>query len=398
MTDLLESEIVIMDGALQAQHDQAEKMLPLDGEKLSFLRNKAQTFIEKTLAIPINSPDFQHQTEVIYTLANNAIKQAAQYANHILDQPVSRCQKNVDQGVGDSIAQLRMLVEDLSPTPENIFVQRKLFGLIPWGNRVREYFSRYESAQGHLNAIIEELLAGKDALLRDNASIEEERIRLWQLLLTLREYAVLGKYLDEVLCQRIAEIALDDEGTAEELKKHLLFYLRQKQMDILTQLAVSMQGYMALDVIRKNNFELIKGVDRATNSTVSALRTAVITAQALTQQKLVLSQINVLNETTGRLIAQTAQMMQEQAGQIQQKASSANIELEQLKTAFRHIYAAIDTLDDYKSKALGDMAQTIEALREESTKAQSYLQREYQQDPSERQEDQSDNNPLQLEL
>ena len=56
---------------------------------------------------------------------------------------------------------------------------------------------------------------------------------------------------------------------------------------------MNIQGYLALDMIRKNNLELMKGVDRATTTTVAALRTAVIVAQALNNQKLVLDQISV---------------------------------------------------------------------------------------------------------
>ena len=78
----------------------------------------------------------------------------------------------------------------------------------------------------------------------------------------------------------------------------MLFSVRQKHQDLLTQLAVSVQGYLALDLIRRNNVELIKGVQRATTTTVSALRTAVIVAQALADQKLVLDQITALNTTT----------------------------------------------------------------------------------------------------
>ena len=76
--------------------------------------------------------------------------------------------------------------------------------------------------------------------------------------------------------------------------------MRQKRQDLLTQLAVSVQGYLALDLIRRNNVELIKGVDRATTTTISALRTAVIVAQALSDQKLVLDQITALNRRPAR--------------------------------------------------------------------------------------------------
>src|SRR6202165_324382 len=109
--------------------------------------------------------------------------------------------------------------------------------------------------------------------------------------------------------QQVGGIQASDPDRAKVLQEDVLFYVRQKDQDILTQLAVSVQGYLALDVIRRNNVELIKGVDRATTTTVSALRTAVIVAQARAHQKLVLDQITALNTTTGNLIESTSEML-----------------------------------------------------------------------------------------
>ena len=81
----------------------------------------------------------------------------------------------------------------------------------------------------------------------------------------------------------------------------MLFHVRQKRQDLLTLLAVYIQGYLAIDIIIKNNVELIKGVDRASTTTISGLRIAVIVAQTLGNQKLVLDQIAALNTTTLRV-------------------------------------------------------------------------------------------------
>src|SRR5262245_64362370 len=118
----------------------------------------------------------------------------------------------------------------------------------------------------------------------------------------LRQYVYLAQHLDSSLSAKIAGIEAADPERAKALKEDGLFYVRQKVQDLLTQLAVSAQGYMALDMIRRNNVELIKGVDRATTTTVSALRTAVIVSQALADQKLVLDQITALNTTTSNMI------------------------------------------------------------------------------------------------
>jgi uncharacterized protein YaaN involved in tellurite resistance len=155
----------------------------------------------------------------------------------------------------------------------------------------------------------------------------------------------------------------------------MLFYVRQKVQDLLTQLAVSVQGYLSLDMVRKNNLELIKGVDRASTTTISALRTAVIVAQALTNQKLVLDQVTALNRTTSDMIAGTARMMKQQAADIGRQASSSSVEIDKLKAAFSDIYTSMDMMAEYKVKALDNMQQTVTALSDEVEKSKTYLDR-----------------------
>jgi len=160
----------------------------------------------------------------------------------------------------------------------------------------------------------------------------------------------------------------------------MLFYARQKVTDLLTQMSVNIQGYLALDMIRKNNLELMKGVDRATTTTVSALRTAVIVAQALANQKLVLDQITALNTTTGNLIAATSEMLRDQSAAIHQQAASGTIEIAKLQQAFQNIYLTMDAVADFKVKALDAMQTTVNTLSDEVSKSRSYLDRVRRQD------------------
>jgi uncharacterized protein YaaN involved in tellurite resistance len=186
---------------------------------------------------------------------------------------------------------------------------------------------------------------------------------------------VLTSALDAQLVESIATVRVSDPAKADILTSDLLFVVRQKHQDLLTQLAVSAQGYLALDVVRKNNVELIKGVERATTTTISALRTAVIVAQALANQKLVLDQITALNSTTSNLIVATSQMLKTQSAQISEQATSATISLESLETAFQNIYDTIDALDGYKIKAVETMGKTVAALQAKLGEATEYLER-----------------------
>jgi uncharacterized protein YaaN involved in tellurite resistance len=167
-----------------------------------------------------------------------------------------------------------------------------------------------------------------------------------------------------------------DPERARVLKEDLLFPVRQKVQDLLTQLAVSVQGYLALDLIRRNNVELIKGVDRATTTTVSALRTAVIVAQALSDQKLVLDQVTALDTVTGNLIESTSEMLHQQSARVSEQAASSTVELARLQAAFANVYATMDEIDAFKIKALDSLSKTIDALSSEVEKSHKYLERE----------------------
>jgi uncharacterized protein YaaN involved in tellurite resistance len=155
----------------------------------------------------------------------------------------------------------------------------------------------------------------------------------------------------------------------------MLFYVRQKVQDLSSQLAVSVQGYLALDIIRRNNTELIRGVGRAATTTISALRTAVIVTQALGDQRLVLDQITALNMTTSNLIEGTSTLLRSQTTTVGQLAGASAIDVGKLQAAFDNVYAALDEVDTYKLKALDTMSRTVDAMTTQINRAQPYLDR-----------------------
>jgi uncharacterized protein YaaN involved in tellurite resistance len=312
-------------------------------------------------------------------MGSQDIRDAASVSNRLLDKPTKAMEAGIFDKTSDvstSLVQLRRTVEDLDPSRQGMFSKKHFWNLIPFfGNRVRDYFAKYQSAQSHLNAIIDALLRGQDELQQDNASIEQEKSNLWTTMGNLRQYAFMAQKLDTALSAKIDSIQATDPDKAKTLQEDGLFYVRQKEQDLLTELAVSAQGYMALDMIRKNNLELIKGVDRATTTTVSALRTAVIVSQALADQKLVLDQITALNTTTSNMIETTSEMLKDQGTKIHEQAVSTTIDMQKLQKAFDNVYAALDEIDTYKVAALDTMQKTVDALGQEIGEAQKRLDR-----------------------
>ena len=360
----------------QTQAAEAVKIDPAQQQKLDQM---VSTYLEAVTSLDTHDQAFAARVNDIAKLGDDDIRASAQVSNRLPDKPMAEIsQGGISQAsnVTKSLLSLRKTVEDLDPQKQgNLLSPRKLLGVIPYGDRLADYFHKYQSSQGHINAIIVSLYDGQDELRRDNADIEQEKANLWATMGRLRQYAYLAEQLDKGLTAKIAEIEATDPDRAKTLKEDLLFPVRQKRQDLLTQLAVSVQGYLALDLIRRNNVELIKGVDRATTTTVSALRTAVIVAQALSDQKLVLDQITALNETTGALIESTSQMLHEQSTQISEQAASATVDLARLQKAFQNIYATMDEIDTFKVKALDNMEQTINALSTEIDKSKTYIDR-----------------------
>ncbi len=354
--------------------EKAMGLVPVTDEQKSKLETKVDAFVNDLVAQDAKSPEFGKRVDQLTNMGRREIVEAAGQSNRFLDRPV----RSMDEGstVGTDLAELRRTVEDLDPSKRgNLLAPRKLFGIIPFGNKLRNYFDGYKTAQSHISSILERLAGGKDELLMDNAAIDVERQNLWTAMGKLEQMIHMSKALDAKLEAKANELDASDPEKARAIRDTALFYVRQRTQDLLTQMAVTVQGYLALDLVKKNNVELVKGVDRASTTTVGALRTAVTVAQAMTNQKLVLEQITQLNTTTANIIDGTGKMMRENTALIHEQAAASTIPLETLSQAFTNIYQTMDEIDTFKVKALENMKQTVGALESEVEKSKGYIAR-----------------------
>ncbi|HEY2735416.1 MAG TPA: toxic anion resistance protein [Polyangiales bacterium] len=371
-----ESELVLTPPAPvpAVEADKAAGLVPLDDKQKSQLAKRVDIFIDELSALDANSPEFGRKVEQLTNLGRREIAEAAGHSNRFLDRPVKAMQS--ESGVGADLAALRRTVEDLDPGRRgDLLAPKRLFGVVPFGSKLRDYFDGYKSAQSHISAILTRLAGGKDELLKDNAAIDVERQALWQAMGRLEQMIHVSKALDRGLEAKALDLESSDPEKAKAMRDSALFYTRQRSNDLLTQMAVTVQGYLALDLVKKNNVELVKGVDRASTTTVAALRTAVTVAQALTAQKLVLNQITALNSTTANIIESTSDLLQKQSGEIHKQAAASTIPVETLKRAFQNIYQTMDAIDQFKSQALVSMKTTVDALSDEVEKSRGYIAR-----------------------
>lgn len=363
------------------QEEQASGMVPVPTERQNEIASQAKAYVAEIASMDSRSPEFQQKVEGLNRFAGREMVASSDASSRMLDRSSTSLASAKKSGnsaqmyVASTLGELRTTVEDLTPNQE-LSAGRKILGFVPGGNKLARYFQRYESAQTQLDKIIKSLMAGQDALMKDNASLAQEKTNLWETMKQLSEYAVFAQELDKATVEKIDEVRRSGQTEhAQQLESDVLFPVRQRRQDILTQLAVSVQGYLAIDMIRKNNSELIKGVDRARTTTISALRTAVIVAQALANQKLVLDQIDAINTTTNNMILRTSEMLKDQTARIHQQASSSGVSVQTLEKAFANIYQTMDAIDTFRSQAAKSMESTVQALETGLEKSRPYIER-----------------------
>lgn len=361
--------------------ERAATMMPIEDSTRTALEARARTYVQELATLDPRSPEFLTKVSDISTLGDGEVRASAQVTNRMLDRSVAALAgargegADAQQRVAGSLVELRRTVEDLDPKDLAAGKARRFLGRLPFGNKLRDFVSRYQSANVSINRIVGSLRSGQDELRRDNAAIEGERARLWTTMGKIQEYAVLAQALDTAVEAHVAEVEATDPQRATTLRADVVFPVRQKYQDLLTQLAVCAQGYLALDLVRRNNVELIAGVERASTTTVSALRVAVTVAQALAHQKQVIEQVGALRGTTENLIRSNAEMLATQAGEIQKIAADPAVGVATLRAAFESIYQTMDTIDTFKAQSTQNMAVTVDALSAELGKASSYLSR-----------------------
>lgn len=362
------------------QPEQASTAVPLDAAKQAELRQRATAFVSELTTLDTRSPEFTQKISAITTMGDQDMRSASAVSGRMLERPAGivkgKGTGDAQTRVANTLVSLRQTVTELDPNRADLSGAKKILKWLPGGSAIDSYFQRYQSAQSHLDAIIKALASGQDELRKDNAAIETEKANMWTTMGKLAEYNTLASALDSALEGKIAELeAAGRTDDAAALKADGLFPVRQRRQDFMTQMTVCVQGYLALDLVRRNNLELIKGVDRAQTTTVAALRTAVIVSQALARQKLVLDQVTALNTVTSNLIESTSEQLRIQGGAINQQAASATVDVAKLQAAFDNVFATMDALDTFRAQAVDSMAQTVNALETQIAKAQPYLER-----------------------
>jgi len=351
-----------------------EQVEPKPAE-LGQLQDLAESNVSEILTLDVD--EFAKKRSILQSIESfgaDSMKSSA-VKNSLLQVTVGNLSRDGDEGgvVAKGLMDLNRELKDLDPSLID-FTKTGILGKV--FDPVRAYFARYQKADSAIADIIVSLDRGKTILKNDNTTLEIEQQALRNLTKKLMKEIQLGIQMDRSIEMQIeaAKARNEDPEKVRFVAEEILFPLRQRVMDMEQMVVVNQQGAMAMEVVIRNNRELMRGVDRAQTVTISALRTSVTVAGALYHQKIAMKKIEMLNETTNDIIISTSKMLKDQGAGIQRRSMETNISVETMKTAFADVMEALDSISTYKEEALPKMRDTVNQFRELAAKGEEQIE------------------------
>lgn len=352
----------------------AREAVPLKPEVQAQVDAQVMRFIDALATEDLDSDAFRQRLDGAFALGREEISNAAGLMT-------GRFMTQNFVGVEDSaafkaIAAIRGELDELNPGKDGDLLQpRKLLGLIPFGNKLEAYFRKYQSAADQLKTSMGQLYAARDDLQKDVIEIEAARSKLWDAMTKLAAAGRFATQLDTRLEEKVKSLEASDPQRAQALRQEVLFYARQNLQDIQTQQAVCVNGYLALDVLKKTGREMINGCTRVATTGMSALAVAQTVARATGNQIRVMEMLGSVNATIGNLISETGRALNQHVDQTTQFAQNPMLGIDKIKEMFDQTFKAMDAMDTFRAKAIDVMGQNNAIIRQQLERADGYVDR-----------------------
>lgn len=357
-----------------AEPDQAAAMIPFKEETRTQVLTQADQFIADLLSLDPHSEDFRGRVDSAFRLGRKEIGDSTLLTNKFLDRNFIA---DADSPAFKVMSEMRILFEDLNPSKEgDLLAVHKLLGLIPFGNKLRAYLQRFDSAGESIRKTIDSLYGVQDELARDDQALYATMQKLLEALTRLKAADVFAEQLDAKLSAALDALKATAPGRAKAVEQEVLFYVRQASVDIKTQILVCINGYKMLEGLRKTGRELRNGCDRMATIGMSSLSIAATLARAQGYQLQVMDALKSSSRAIEGLIASTSSQFGQHVDRVAEFQSNPLIGVQTLQNAFDTTFAALDRMDEFRSKAIGAMGSNIEQLRGLIAKGEARMNRE----------------------
>ncbi len=358
----------------KAEVEQALAVTPQHAEII-----EAETVKKGDQILEVDLDNIVERREILQAvegLGQDIVRQSATKNEMLSRRMVEFSREGGESGdVAKGLEQLAIKMRDLDPSHVDFAKSGPLGKLF---NPVRKYFERYKTADAEIADIVQSLERGKSTLKNDNITLELEEDTMRDLTKQLNQQIEIATDLDAYLSAAVDKARAEGSADPERIKfveEEVIFPLRQKILDFQQLLTVNQQGIVSMNIVRRNNLELMRAVDRAESVTVSALRVAATVAGALYNQRITLEKVTTLNAATNSMIESTARMLKEQGTEIQKQATEANISTDTLKASFADTIQALEDISNYKQMALPRIKETIAEFQAIAEEGQKHIDR-----------------------
>ncbi|WP_374351223.1 toxic anion resistance protein [Chitinimonas sp.] len=354
--------------------ERAPDMAPLSNELKAKVDDQVGRFISALTSEDVNSEGFRQKLDAAFHLGREEISMASSLMS-------GRFMERNFVGMEDSaafkaISDLRNQLDELNPGKQgDLLSQNKILGFIPFGNKLKAYFRKFQGAGTQLNAALQQVYAARDDMSRDIAEIESVKQKLWEGMQKLNAAIHFARELDSRLASQVEAMKASDPNRARALEQEVLFYARQNLTDMQTQMAVCVNGYLAMDVLKKTAREMANGCSRVATTGMSALAVATTVARATGNQIEVMNMLQGVSDTVGDLIEQTGKALNTHVQKTGEFASNPLIGVERLQAMFDQTFSAMDAMDKFRADAIVVMGKNNEMIREQINRADAYVQR-----------------------
>lgn len=352
----------------------AHDAVPLAPETSARVEARVDTFLRGLLSEDIQSDSFKAKLDSAFRLGREEISSAA---NLMTGRFMERNFTGIEDAASfNAINGMRNLLDELNPGKQGDLLQpRKLLGIIPFGNKLQEYFRKFQSAGTQLQGIMSQVYAARDDMQRDALEIEQVKSKLWEAMQSLKGAIHFANVLDQKLAERVAALKSSDPLRAKALEQEVLFYARQNLQDMQTQMAVNVNGYLAMDVLKKTAREMINGCNRIATTGMSALATAQTVARATGNQIQVMEMLGGVSATIGDLVSESSRQLGVHVEKTGEFAQNPMIGIEKIQEMFDNTFKAMDAMDNFRSAAITVMGQNNALMQSQISRSQQYIDR-----------------------
>ncbi len=283
----------------------------------------------------------------------------------MLNTPLANLSSDNSEGnkISTTIVNLKGQIEEINPAKVNLdsgFFGR-LLESITGKTAISKYFKKFETYSQAINGIIETLEEGGASLQEENAIFLQDKTKLIEFTKRMKEKLEILNHTSFKLNNII------EQEKDEEQKRFLIqdvdYTLQQQTMDLQQMVLTSAQGVMALDVLIKNNRELITSIKRIKNVVMVALNIGVMVSIGLANQKRVLDTTKSITNATNEIITANSEMLQTQGLEIHKQASSNILDMTKLKAAFESTLKTIEEAETFRINSLPEMKKSANDIQ-----------------------------------